>query len=94
MYVCVFHRYARSGHVKGGKKARSRHPLWSGHDRERIVVGSVIEVGVAFASDGTADVTITLDGTLRGTLAKGLPGPLSPAVFLSGGNGLTLMRHS
>ena len=88
------HRSARSGGVYGGDKARSTHWLNSGHDEERIVVGTVIEVGVAFASDGTADVTITLDGTLRGTLAKGLPGPLSPAVFLNGGHGVTLMRYS
>ena len=90
----VFHRSASNGIVWGGGEARSTHDLDSGHDMERIVVGSVVEVGVAFGSDGRADVTVTVDGTLRGAIARGLPGPLSPAVFLSGnygGNGMTFM---
>ena len=95
MYVCcVFHRFAWTGGVRGGGKARSTHSLDSGHDMKRIVVGSVVEVGVAFGSDGRADVTVTVDGTLRGAIARGLPGPLSPAVFLygsNGGNGVTIM---
>ena len=94
--VCVFHRWASHGDVSGGGKARSKHSLTSGHDKKRIVVGSVVEVGVAFGSDGRADVTITVDGTLRGAIARGLPGPLSPAVFLRGdwgGNGVTFMER-
>ena len=95
MCVCVFHRRAYDGGVcGGGGKARSTHSLKSGHDKKLIVVGSVVEVGVAFGSDGRADVTVTVDGTLRGAIARGLPGPLSPAVFLSGrwgANGVTIM---
>jgi len=86
--------YAEDGGARGGGKARSTHHLTSGHGKKRIVVGSIIEVGVAFGSDETADVTIRVDGTLRGTIARGLPGPLSPAVFLhgwDGGNALTFM---
>jgi len=88
------HWSACYGGVCGGEEARSRHSLESGHDEKRIVVGSVVEVGVAFGSDGRADVTITVDGTLRGAIARGLPGPLSPAVFLygrNGGNGVTFV---
>jgi len=91
------HWYARNGVVIGGGNARSKQDLNSGHDILLINVGTVVEICVVFGGDGTADVSVTLDGNLRGVMARGLRGPLCPAVFLDGDEGemaLTLLRHS
>jgi hypothetical protein len=92
--LSLSHRCAVNGDVCGGGNPRSRHQLGSGHDRKRIKVGTIVEICVVFGSDGTADVSVTLDGNLRGVMARGLRGPQCPAVFLRGeAQALTLLRY-
>jgi hypothetical protein len=97
LLLSLSHRSAFNNNVYGGGNARSTHGLFDGHEHERIKVGSVVEIRVVFGSDGTADVSVTLDGNLRGVMARGLRGPLCSAVFLDGEYGemaLTLLRYS
>jgi len=87
--------FAGDGCVLGGGNARSTYYLAAGDDVKRIKVGSIVVIRVVFGSDGTADVSVTLDGKLQGRMARGLRGPLCPSVFGFGeGISLTLLGHS
>ena len=83
--------YAEDGTVRGGQKGSSpRHSRKSRH--ACLVSGSCVTVDVVFDASNTATVSIFHNGSPRGVLCVGLPGPLCASCFFAYSTEVTLNK--